>query len=177
VVSVVDGREICEVCGFEWAVVDPSEVSARVEAASASIADLLTQSPSINRLRPEEGRWSCHEYAAHVRDVLLTIRDRLVLTAIEDTPTPPMLHRDERVALGLYDRESDRQVIDSLRAATELFATTFDVLAVEHAERTLYYSALFGGVRTFAWTGAQAVHECEHHLSDVRENVERLARN
>jgi hypothetical protein len=38
----------------------------------------------------------------------------------------------------------------------------------EQLSRTMTYS---GQVRTLAWIGAQAVHEVEHHLADVRAQL------
>lgn len=45
--------------------------------------------------RPSPDRWSANEYAAHVRDVLLTIRDRLVIGLVEDNPRFKPVYRDE----------------------------------------------------------------------------------
>jgi hypothetical protein len=172
---VVEGdREFCPVCRFEWASVAPEEVAGRVRAATGSIADALVSDLEGAVVRPEPDRWSSLEYGAHVRDVLWLIRDRLVNTVVEDTPSPPKLHRDERVSLGLYASESPESVARQLPVAAQSFATFFDVLHPENHARTVIYSADFGNVRTLAWTGAQAVHECEHHLGDVEENARRL---
>jgi DinB superfamily len=173
-VYVVEGdREFCPVCRFEWAAVPPGVVTGRVTKATDSIISALSGSGDIAS-RPAPERWSALEYGAHVRDVLLLIRDRLVNTVVEETPTPPKLHRDERVDLGLYSTETQQSVCESLAVSADLFRRFFDTVAPDNAERTVVYSKDFGGVRTLAWTGAQAVHESEHHLSDIEENVRLL---
>src|SRR3974390_327523 len=135
-----DGREFAPVCRFEWAAIDPSEVPARLSFAVDEIAMLISKDPERAHVRVEEGRWSSHEYAAHVRDVLLLVRDRVILAGIEDCPTPPMLHRDERVDLGLYEPESTFEVARSLEAARELFLVTHATLAQTYADRLMTYS-------------------------------------
>jgi hypothetical protein len=167
-------REACPTCEFEWDVVDPEEVSARVNAAIGRLATILSANAESADIRPEPARWSALEYGAHVRDVLLNVRDRLILTAVEDHPSPPPLYREERVALNLYAHESASTIAADLEFAARLFTTTFDILRTEHLERTLVYSRQLGETRTLGWTGAQVLHECEHHLDDVRENFARL---
>jgi hypothetical protein len=173
---VEEGRELCPVCRFEWAACSPEEVSPRVRAATDAMLAVISADPAGSRVRVEADRWSSVEYGAHLRDVLWLIRDRLVNTVVEDTPSPPKLHRDERVALGLYEGDTAQSLARQLPVAAESFATFFDALHLEHHARTVIYSADFGHVRTLAWTGAQAVHECEHHLDDVRENAQRVGR-
>ena len=66
-------------------------------AAATRIESLVESQPGVARLRPSARRWSNTEYAAHVRDALLTIRDRLVLGLIEEEPSFQSLYRDKRV--------------------------------------------------------------------------------
>jgi len=165
--------EACPGCHFVWDEVDPATVTTRVDAAIAGFGEALG-SPRA-RTRPREGRWSTVEYGAHVRDVLLSIRDRIILAAVEECPSPPPIYRDHRVALGLYDADGPDVVAGDLAVAARLFRTAFDAIAPSGGDRPLIYSQLLGDQRTINWTGAQAVHECEHHLADVRENERALA--
>jgi hypothetical protein len=166
-------REKCPGCGFVWDDIDQSDVSPRILAAAHEFADVLA-TPRADA-RPEPARWSVIEYGAHLRDVLLVIRDRVILAAVEECPSPPPMYRDHRVALGLYADDSASVVAGDLAVAARLFTSTFDRVAPEYAERTLIYSQLLGDERTIRWTGAQAVHESEHHLDDARENVRLLS--
>ena len=169
-------REKCPVCQFEWDVISPEEVSPRIRRAVGEFVDVLQQNRDISSLRPDTERWSIIEYAAHVRDVLLLVRDRLVLTVVEDRPTPSPLYRDERVRLNLYGSETVDSVSSDLEIAAKLFTTVFDVLCPENANRTLMYGYPKPAERSFAWTGAQVLHECEHHLDDVRQNATQLTK-
>jgi hypothetical protein len=160
----------CEFCGFVWSDFDPATVSVRAtEATSAFAALVLSDARAAERTEPE--RWSTLEYGGHLRDVLLSVRDRVILAVVEDVPSPPPIYRDHRVALGLYRHDRADQVAHDLAVAARLFITTFDAVRVEHGERRLIYSQLTGGDVTINWVGSLAVHECEHHLADVRENA------
>jgi hypothetical protein len=55
-----------------------------------------------------------------------------------------------------------------------LFVRTFEALPPDFGRRQLTYSPLTANKVTILWAAAQAVHECEHHLSDVRENLMHL---
>ena len=164
-------RELCPVCHFEWAVIDPDEVSPRINVAVGQLATMLSADTELASRRPSAERWSCVEYGSHLRDVLLNVRERLILTSLEDVPSPAPLYREERVTLGLYAGDSPATVSADLEMSARLFTATFDVLRPTFGERTLIYSRLNGDLRTLYWTGAQVLHECEHHLSDVRDNV------
>ena len=76
--------------------------TACVGAGTAKIADLLAGAPDRTDVHPAPQRWTATEYGAHVRDVLLNLRDRLVVGLIEDRPTFTAMYRDERVTMGLY---------------------------------------------------------------------------
>jgi hypothetical protein len=78
------------------------------------------------------------------------------------------MYREVRVDLGMYAGESAAEVVRGLQLASELFVRTFGVLNAEQLSRTMTYA---GQVRTLAWIGAQAVHEVEHHLADVRTQL------
>jgi hypothetical protein len=166
-------REQCPGCAFVWDDIVPNDVSPRIVEAARSFASLLASAHASTR--PEPNRWSTVEYGAHLRDVLFVIRDRIILAVVEVCPSPPPMYRDHRVALGLYSHDGAAVVASDLAVAARLFASTFDDIAPEHAARTLIYSQLMGDERTIAWTGAQALHESEHHLSDAQENERLLA--
>lgn len=161
-------------CHFEWARIAPSEVSPRIHDAVGQMATILVAHAAIATQRPEPDRWSALEYGAHLRDVMVNVRDRIILAVVEDVPSPYPLYREERVTLGLYANETVPIVAADLESAASLFTRTFDTLRTDYVERTMIYSRLLGDERTIGWTGAQVLHECEHHLQDVRDNVTRL---
>jgi hypothetical protein len=165
------GREYCESCSFDWATIDPNEVTPRVNRAVGEFATLLQSNPAGAIVRPERSRWSAVEYGAHLRDVLFNVRDRLILMVVEDTPSPDPIYRDQRVDLMLYADETPAVVASDLETAARLFTTTFDRLRADYIDRTLIYSKFMPGPRTFGWVGAQVLHECEHHRDDARANL------
>jgi uncharacterized membrane protein len=118
--------------------------------------------------RPAPYVWSVLEYSSHVRDVLLNQREGIIVALVEETPTKQKMYREVRVDLGMYAGESAAEVVRGLQLASELFVRTFGVLNAEQLSRTMTYA---GQVRTLAWIGAQAVHEVEHHLADVRTQL------
>jgi len=163
--------ESCPGCGFAWDTVDPDEIVPRVRAAVEGIVAVLHAAGDAAGRRPSAERWSAIEYAAHVRDVLLNLRDRLILGAVEDNPTPKQMHADARVALGLYAHESVPGLTRELGVATALFAKTMAALSPDQRLRPIFYGYPAPATRTLGWVAAQALHEVEHHLADVRESA------
>jgi DinB superfamily len=168
--------ELCEECGFDFDTVDRDDVTRRALAGVQAIADLVSSEALMSVHRPTADRWSAIEYTAHVRDVLLTIRDRLVIGLVEDDPGFKPLYRDERISLGLYRRDTAADVAAELRAAGSMFARLFDAIEPNLLTRPVQYGFPDPSPRTLLWMGRQAVHEVEHHFGDVRENVRALAR-
>jgi DinB superfamily len=167
--------ERCEVCGFAWDEVDRDEIAGRVDAGTADIAALIVADPERSAVRPSPQRWSATQYAAHVRDVLNTIRDRLVIGLVEDDPTFNAMYRDERVTLGLYDGDPAPAVADELRSATASFIRLFGAVDPGQLGRPVQYGVPTPTRRTLLWMGQQAVHEVEHHRDDIIENLRPLA--
>lgn len=165
----------CEVCGFRWESVGRDAISPRLLAATGDFVEVVTAAGGRVATRPSRERWSILEYGAHLRDVLIAIRERVVLAAIVDAPTGVAMNRDERVARGLYHLDTAEEVVTELSVLTHLFLKTVASLSSEDFERTLTYSAATPYPVTIGWAAAQAVHEAEHHLGDVRENLTSLA--
>jgi hypothetical protein len=105
-----------------------------------------------------------------MRDVFLSIRERIVLASILDEPVGTPMFRDERVNLGFYNLDTPDEVAVELNAASRLFVRTFEALPTGYEQRLFTYSPISNAKVTILWAGAQALHECEHHLGDVREN-------
>ena len=161
----------CEGCGCCWSDITPDEVPFRVTAAATSFVEVIERSGHKATLHPSSERWSILEYGAHMRDVFISIRERIIRACVEDEPVGTPMYREERVNLGLYRLETPKTVVVELSAMANVFARTFESLPEDYLSRRLTYSTITPAKVTILWTGAQAVHEVEHHLSDVRENV------
>ena len=158
-----------------WEDVGRAQVGPRTTAAAAEVARRLRNEPVTAGRRPVPGTWSGLEYAAHLRDVLLLMRDRLVVGLVEDDPTFTPLYRDERVALGLYDAETSDATASELEAAAAMFTRFFDVLGDDQLGRPVQFG--YPPVtRTLLWLGQQVVHEAEHHLGDVERGIVTVTR-
>jgi hypothetical protein len=167
--------ESCEVCGFVWDDVADAEVAPRIRAGTDMLARLLRNAPDVSNTRPTPGRWSMLEYGAHVCDVLLVLRDRFVVGVVADNPGFAPMYRDERVDLGMYAAEDPVALAAELEVAAVLLVRMLEALSPEQLERTCQYGYPGPSTRTLRWMTAQAVHEVEHHLSDVEENLKLVA--
>lgn len=125
--------------------------------------------------RPNPARWSALEYGAHIRDVHITIRDRIVIGLVEDDPSFKSLYRDERISLGLYAQDTVASVTQELAAAAGMFGRLFDAVAADALLRSVQYGSPNPQPRTILWMGIQAVHETDHHLADIKENLKQAA--
>jgi S-DNA-T family DNA segregation ATPase FtsK/SpoIIIE len=162
--------EACAVCGFVWDDVPADEVVARLERAALAIAAQLDAAGDLARRRPEPARWSMLEYGGHVRDVVLNLRERIIVGAVEDNPVPKPMHGSARIDLGMYATDTPDVVADELAIAADLFARTFAALTPGQLGRPIFYGWPEPATRTLLWVAAQTVHEAEHHLGDVVED-------
>jgi ketosteroid isomerase-like protein len=164
--------EACPDCGFAWVGVPATDVGPRVtEGAGAVAARLREAAPEVVAARPAPAVWSALEYGAHLRDVLVHLRDRVVIGLAEDTPAFKPLYRDLRVDAGLYRDERPEVVATELELMADLFARTFGQLSDEQLARPVVYAYPTERERTILWMGRQVVHEVEHHLGDVEHAV------
>lgn len=168
------GEPSCEVCGFRWSDVTSGEIAARLDAALQGFSDVLGSSHTLVRTRPSVDRWSVLEYSAHYRDVLISLRERIITAAILDDSVGAPIYREERVALGFYRADTPAEIVEELRVTKNLFLKAFHSFSAEGLEKTFTYSPVTAAKVSILWVGAQAVHEGEHHLSDVRENLRLL---
>ncbi len=160
----------CE-CGFDHGALGLEELPGRIRFGVTAIAAQLIAEPDKAVLRPSPRRWSMLEYGAHVRDVLLTIRDRLVIGLVEDNPGFKSLWRDKRVDLGLYRTDTPAEIVKELEAASAMYLRLFAEIEPTALEREVQYGFPDPTTRTLMWMGQQAVHEVEHHLGDIHENL------
>ena len=164
----------CPQCGFEWGAVTAQEIPDRLRRATDSFCAVIRDAKEQANERPSPERWSILEYGAHLRDVLISIRERIIAASVQDSPTGAAIYRDERVSLGFYKLDDASHVAHELDALASLFVRTFICLPSGYEERTFVYSPVTPNEVTILWAAAQALHECEHHLDDVRENLDLL---
>lgn len=165
------GMERCEAgCEFVWDAIDPSEIAERVQARASDMARIIEGGRLVDE-RPAPDVWSALEYAGHVRDVLLNLRDRLVVGVNEDNPLCKGLFGTPRIELGLYAGDPPALVARELMTAASLFARTWDRIPTGLRARTMVYAYPRLADRTLTWVAAQALHEVEHHLKDVRAGL------
>jgi DinB superfamily len=169
--DTVSAMETCEDCGFAWVQVDRHEIAPRTTAAAQHIASTITANADKSLVRPTVERWSALEYAAHVRDVFLSIRDRLVIGLVEDDPGFKPMYRDERISLGLYATDTATDIAAEVVAAANMLARLFEAIDPQQLDRVVQYGYPDPLPRTLLWMGQQAVHESEHHLADINENL------
>ena len=165
--------EHCEVCGFVWELVPAAELPSRVAEVGPSFRRLMLPPDrpagwaERAATRPSPDVWSAIEYACHVRDVVLTNRERVLTTLVLDEPHFTPMFRDERVRLAGYASEDLTEVVGQIEMATAMFARAMARLDRPQLDRRCHYGFPDPAVRTVAWVGAQTVHEAEHHLIDI----------
>ncbi len=164
----------CAQCGFSWDPMIRSEVCERIGAGVASFVEVMKEAGARAAVRPRPDRWTILEYGGHLRDVLLSIRERVILASILDVPTGMPIYRDERVDLGFYAEDTVKEVIKELEVSALLFNKTVTTLPAHFDTRELVYSSRTPLAVTISSTFSNAVHECEHHLSDASDNLAML---
>jgi len=166
----MNDQERCEVewCSFAWDVIDGTMISSRILTAAQSLAELIESSGHRSATRCSPELWSPLEYACHVRDVLLNLRDRLIVALNEDNPLPKGLYGTPRIEQGLYRGDRVDEVGKEVRMAASLFVRTWDRIPLDQRHRTMVYGYPTVANRSLTWVAAQALHEVEHHLADIR---------
>jgi DinB superfamily len=164
--------ERCDECGFEYDLGSAPTAGPAIVAGVARFALLLDGSPSGVARRPRPDTWSPLEYGCHLRDVLLVQRERVLSARRTDRPEFEPMGRDERVEHDGYAEQDPDAVARQMTDAAALFA---HVLArLDHAgwDRPVIYSYPARQERTLRWVAVHTVHEVDHHLLDVRRQLD-----
>jgi hypothetical protein len=167
--------QTCVRCGFSWTPFTPPELAARMSRAVESFVSVMNAAGDDVGTRPSEERWSILEYGGHLRDVIVSIRERVILASVLDVPVGTPIFRDERVDIGFYAQDAAPDVAVELQVVAYLLLKTVATLPEHFEERGLIYSDRTPLTITIAGALANALHECEHHLGDARENLVLLA--
>ena len=163
--------QTCAHCGFSWATLARAELATRMSGAVESFVDVMKAAGNDVTTRPSAQRWSILEYGGHLRDVMLSIRERVVLASVLDVPVGTPIFRDERVDIGFYDEDTADDVAVELQVVTYLLLKTVATLPEHFEDRKLIYSDRTPLEVTISGALSNALHECEHHLGDAIEDL------
>lgn len=166
-----DDTELCEECGFVWDEIELEAIGDRLNVSAGQLAAIFASGGAALGQRPSAEVWSAVEYGSHVRDVLLNLRDRLVVGLAEDNPSPKPMHGSLRIEKGMYRVDDPGDIAEDLIVASRLFDRTLGVITASEGERPIFYGWPRPATRTLRWVAAQALHEVEHHLADVQRLV------
>ncbi|TQM29831.1 DinB family protein [Nocardia bhagyanarayanae] len=162
----------CAECGFEYDLELANQTSRLAEDCVAEYRELLALDPERLRRRVSPEIWSPLEYACHVRDVLLTQRERALAARREHRPTAVPMGRDERVEHEGYAEQHPEDVARQLGDAAMLFGNVLDRLGPADWDRELVYTYPERSARTLRWLAVHTLHELRHHLVDMRRQLE-----
>lgn len=164
--------ERCEECGYAYDLAAATRAGDHIRVGVAELAGLLTTTGRralARRTTPE--LWSPLEYACHVRDMLLTQRERVLLARRIDVPETVPMGREERVAHEGYAEQDPIEVAEELRIAARLLANVLGRLDNAAWERRLVYKWPDRTERTLRWMAAHTLHDVHHHLLDARRQL------
>jgi S-DNA-T family DNA segregation ATPase FtsK/SpoIIIE len=163
----------CE-CGFRYEDVTVQAIPQRLVQAVDELAGEVAGEPdAVWRRRPAPSVWSPLEYCCHLRDVLVTQRERVVRILVEECPTVLPMHRDQRAVLTRYAEEDTSRTLDQLRMAADMAAWTFASVDASQWMRGCLYNHPEPKTRSLEWLARHTLHEAVHHLMDVRRIVRR----
>lgn len=167
--------ERCEVCGSSpSAVTESATIGSRISESVDRIIDAVGSQRAPEQ-RPFDTRWSSWEYAIHVRDVLLLMRERLILGVVQERPTLGPGHFGERIASGMYRAEVEHADLGELRVASAMFARVLTNLSIDELARPVVVGRQ-GRASSVLGLAQHTLHEVEHHLADIRANGDGSAR-
>ena len=159
----------CDDCGFEYGSVPQDQIVPRLHDLAGRYAEHLAERSTTDLgHRPSPDVWSALEYACHVRDVMLVMRERVLLVLREPSPqafTP--MGRDERVGHDRYAEQSPDDVARQLVDAAAMLTFVFEGMDDDSWTLTCIYGYPAPAERPLAWVAQHTVHEAQHHLADL----------
>jgi hypothetical protein len=161
--------DLCAECGFRYDLDNAPAAAADIRRLAGEVAaELRTPADLATRRRPE--LWSPLEYGCHLRDVLLVQRER-VLTARRDNGfVCTTMGRDIRVEHEGYADQLPVDVARQLTDAALLFGNVLDRLG-DDWDNTMVYSWPEPHLASLRWVAVHTVHEAQHHLRDIRDQL------
>lgn len=153
----------CGSCGYDAALVAPSDLPALLHDNTRSWYDVLDHGDVA--VRPRPGVWSPLEYACHVRDVHRVLTGRVRLMLAEDDPTFPVWDPDRTAHDERYAAQRAEDVVVGLVEAAADAAAAYALVTEAQWRRTGRRSD--GATFTVGSLGRYHLHEAVHHLHDV----------
>lgn len=164
--------ERCEECGYAYDLAAATRAGHEIEVGVAELAELLaTTSARTLAQRTAPQLWSPLEYACHVRDVLLTQRERVLLARRANVLSAVPMGRDERVAHEGYAEQDPIEVAEDLTVAARMLANVLRRLDTADWELRLIYNWPQRTERTLRWVAANTLHDVRHHLQDIHRQL------
>jgi len=162
----------CEQCGFSFPLERAEQVGPLIVEGAHDVVELLgTTDPLQLRERSDPATWSAHQYACHLRDVLLVQRERVLLAQREDKPEVTVMGRDERVEHDGYESQLTPDVARQLDDAASMFAHTLSMLEGPAWEREVVYFFPERAERPLRWVAVHTLHEVRHHTEDIKAQL------
>jgi hypothetical protein len=163
---VLDRR--CDECGFEASAFPREQVGDMTRANAARWRELLAHSEV--KQRPSDDRWSCLEYACHIRDVFRLYDQRLEMMLEQDGPHYPNWDQNQAALDNNYQDEDPSKVADEIEEAGADLAARFDSLRPDQWSRTGFRSD--GARFTIESFARYFIHDPIHHVDDVVKGYE-----
>jgi hypothetical protein len=161
----------CPECGFDAARIAGPEVADAVGTTSATWRSLIDHHAAPTR--PTDHRWSAHEYACHVRDVLRLGSYRIGLMLEHDEPTFENWDQDETAELDGYATQDPAAVVVDLEAAE---AALTDLLRRVPDDGWSRAGTRTDGARFTVDSFARyLLHDVVHHVWDVEQGYALLS--
>lgn len=161
----------CSDCGFDAQALERNGLAGRVRSIGASWRELLGAGPAIARLAPGDGRtWTPLQYGCHVRDVLELFESRLGLMLKKKAPTFKNWDQEEAAAAGDYANQDADKVAYRLALNAGKYADILDRLSEAEWQRPGTRSD--GVTFTVESMTRYLLHDLEHHLWDVRQQLQ-----
>jgi DinB superfamily len=161
----------CSGCGFEYDLEQSGLAAASIVEGSLRMGAMLRDPGAEVRLRRVPGQWSPLEYGCHVRDILLTQRERVLLARRERCPSLTPMGRDERAEHDGYSEQDPADVARQLEDSARLFANVLARLGERDWDRTLIYNYPEPTERSLRWVAVHTLHEVRHHRLDMARQL------
>ena len=162
--------DTCPECGFTYDLDKAGSAGADAVAGAAELAGILAGGADL-RTRRSHGVWAPIEYACHIRDALLTQRERVLIARREELPVAWLMGRDERAEHEAYAEQDPADVARQACDAAAMFANVVARLGPEDWDRRIVFQYPERAERTLRWVAVFTVHEVRHHLHDIRRQL------
>lgn len=163
--------DYCAECDFTYDLEQASLAGDRVVELAAEINVILGRGDIDLRRRPRPDVWSPLEYGCHVRDMLLTQRERILLARRSNGADCTPMGREERVEHDGYNEQRPVDVARQLADAALLFSNVLTRLTPGDWDHRLVYNYPETRERSLSWIAIHTVHDVQHHLLDIRRQV------